>query len=145
MCLESSGPRGFSSLRPQALVLLPMSSSPSPYNTNAAAWSASHYSRSSPAHPSQQPTGPKSTRGMSAEEEEDESDENNDTAEDAPEQNRLSQLKGLFLKDCRTVATSNESTADCKNSARNNLWFWRRCPCPGHSLIDGGNPHRVFE
>ena len=51
---------------------------------------------------------------MSAEDEEEESDENNDTAEDAPEQNRLSQLKGLFLKDRRTVATSNESTADCK-------------------------------
>lgn len=43
---------------------------------------------------------------MSAEEDEDESDENNDTAEDTPEQNRLSQLKGLFLKDCTTVATS---------------------------------------
>ena len=84
-----------------------MSSSPSPYNSNAA-WSTSHYSRSLPAHPShsQQTTGPKSTRGMSAEEDEDESDENNDTAEDTPEQNRLSQLKGLFLKDCTTVATS---------------------------------------
>src|SRR5258706_15040900 len=89
-----------------------MSSSPSPYNSNAA-WSAGHYSRSSPAHPSQQTTAPKSTRGMSAEEEEEESDENNDTAEDAPEQNQLSQLKGLFLKDRRTLATSNESTADC--------------------------------
>ena len=124
-----------------------MSSSPSPYNSNAA-WSTGHYSRSSPAHPSQQLTGPRSTRGMSAEEEEEDSDENNDTVEDAPEQNRLSQLKGLFLKDRRTVVTSTVSTADCtifENSARNNLWFWRRCSCPGHSFIDGGNPHRVFE
>lgn len=47
---------------------------------------------------------------MSAEEDEDESDENNETAEDAPEQNRLSQLKGLFLKDCMAVATSTEPT-----------------------------------
>jgi hypothetical protein len=49
---------------------------------------------------------------MSAEEDEDESDENNETVEDAPEQNRLSQLKGLFLKDCRAVVTSIESTTD---------------------------------
>ena len=87
-----------------------MSSAPSPYNN--AAWSTSHYSRPSPAHPSQQTRGPKPTRDMSTEEDEDESDENNETAEDAPEQNRLSQLKGLFLKDCTVVVTSTESTPD---------------------------------
>ena len=43
---------------------------------------------------------------MSADEDEDESDENNETVEDVPEQNRLSQLKGLFLKDCKAFAPS---------------------------------------
>ena len=105
-------PLALRTFQSQESVDLSMSSSPSPYNSNAA-WSTGHYSRSSPAHPSQQTTGPKSTRGMSAEEEEEESDENNDTAEDAPEQNRLSQLKGLFLKDCTTAATSTRSATDC--------------------------------
>jgi hypothetical protein len=48
---------------------------------------------------------------MSAEEDE-ESDENNETTEDAPEHNRLSQLKGFFLKDCTAIATRIEYPAD---------------------------------
>jgi len=105
----SSGQERFSSLarlsvpRPAQSQHPSMSSAPSPYNSNAA-WSTNHYSRSSPAHPSQQTKGPKS--GMSADEDEDESDENNETVEDVPEQNRLSQLKGLFLKDCKAFAPS---------------------------------------
>jgi hypothetical protein len=62
--------------------------------------------------PSQQMRGPKSTRGMSAEDDSDESEENYETAEDAPDQNRLLQLKGLFLKDCKAVATSTNSTTE---------------------------------
>lgn len=67
---------------------------------------------------------------MSAEEEEEDSDENNDTAEDAPEQNRLSQLKGLFLKDRRTATTSNVSTADCKTVREIIFGFGDDAPAP---------------
>jgi hypothetical protein len=49
---------------------------------------------------------------MSADEDEEESDENDETAEDAPEQNPLSQLKGLFLKDCTGVATRTKYITD---------------------------------